>query len=60
MLEGLKSKHYTIREAAIVAVGCLAEFEEAQFKLVQEGAVPGSVMHPRSMTHFHGAKLVLV
>ena len=47
MLEGLKSKHYAIREAAIVAVGCLAEFEEAQFKLVQEGAVPGSVMHPR-------------
>jgi len=41
MLEGLKSKHYAIREAAVVAVGCLAEFEEAQFKLVQEGAVPG-------------------
>ncbi len=46
MLEGLKSEHYAIREAAIVAVGCLAEFEEAQFKLVQEGAVPGSVIHP--------------
>ena len=41
MLEGLKSKQYSIREAAVVAVGCLAEFEDAQFKMVQEGAVPG-------------------
>jgi hypothetical protein len=41
MLEGLKNKVYTIREAAVVAIGNIGELEEAQFKLVQEGATPG-------------------
>jgi hypothetical protein len=56
MLEGLKSKHYAIREAAVVAVGCLAEFEGAQFKMVQEGAIPGSVMHSLSANAFYSAE----
>ena len=44
MLEGLKSKVYNIREAAIIAIGSLAELDDAQFKIVQEGAIPGSAL----------------
>ena len=43
MLEGLKSKVYPIREAAVIAIGSLGELEDAQFKLVQEGRFPGAL-----------------